>query len=143
MDQLAKKTQKAKVLLVKLQYANKHIHNLEYEKTVVKSRVSEINQYLQRLVETRDSVFTVSVRKHLLDKFQPVFSMLNQIKGVSGSGSLSKQRGEAKGEPNAKQTTGEHEHEHKPKANDQKSNEASTSNKGKEKLIDEDDEEEE
>lgn len=76
MDQLAEKTQKARVLSIKLQYNNKRVDDLESEKTIIKSCASEINQYLQRLVETRDSVFTVSVR-HFSDKLQPVFAMLN------------------------------------------------------------------
>lgn len=50
---------------------------------------------------------------------------------------------EDKGEPEAKQTTGEQEQEQKPKENDQKGNEASASNKGKEKLFDKEEEEEE
>lgn len=77
MDKLAENIQNAKVLSVKLQYTNKCVDDLESEKTVVKSCVSEINQYLQRLVETRDSLFTVSVRQQLLDKLQLVVAMLN------------------------------------------------------------------
>lgn len=43
MDKLAQKTEKEKVLLVKLTYANKHMDGLESEKTVLKSCVSEVN----------------------------------------------------------------------------------------------------
>lgn len=90
MDQFAENTHKAKVLSIKLQYAKKHMDDLEYEKIVVKSCVSKINMYMQHLVETHDSVFTVSVWQHLLDKLQQNFSMLNQIEGVLGSGALPK-----------------------------------------------------
>ncbi|CAI9278050.1 unnamed protein product [Lactuca saligna] len=138
---MVEKTQKARVLSVKLQYNHKRVDDLESEKTVVKSCDSEINQYLQRLFETHDSIFIISVRQHLSDKLQPVFSMLNEIECVSGSGALTKQGGKGKGETQAKQTAGEQEQEQKPKANDQNGNEASASNKGKEKLVDKEEEE--
>lgn len=73
MDKLAEKIEKSKVLSVNLQYANERVDDLEFEKTVVKSCASEINQYLQWLVETHDSLFIVSVRKQLSEKLQPVF----------------------------------------------------------------------
>ncbi|CAI9294198.1 unnamed protein product [Lactuca saligna] len=41
-------------------HATKHNADLEDEKYLIKSCVSEINQYLMRLVETRDSLLTVS-----------------------------------------------------------------------------------
>lgn len=63
MDQLAEKTQKAKVLSEKLKNATKHVVDLENERTIVKSYVSEINQYLMRLIETRDSLFTVLIQQ--------------------------------------------------------------------------------
>ncbi|CAI9303966.1 unnamed protein product [Lactuca saligna] len=75
-----------------------------------------------RLVETRDSLVTVSVQQHLSDKLQPVFPMLNQIECVSGSGSLPKQGGDK--EPQPKQTN----EEQRPKTQiDQKDYEASAS----------------
>lgn len=91
MDELAKKTQKAKVLSVTLKNATKHNDGLEDERTLVKACVSEINQYLMRLVETHDSLFIVSIRQQLSDKLQLVFAMLNQIQGVPGSGDSLKQ----------------------------------------------------
>lgn len=50
MDKLAKKSEKAKLLSVKLHYTNKHLDHLESKNTMIKSCVSEINQYLQRLI---------------------------------------------------------------------------------------------
>lgn len=46
MGQLAEKTQKAKVLSIKLQYTNKRVVDLESKKIVVKSCVFKINQYM-------------------------------------------------------------------------------------------------
>lgn len=70
--------------------------------------------------------------------------MLNRIEGVLEAGSFLKQRGEAKKpytEEPKKRVHDSGEHELKPKLNDPKDNEALGS-KGKEKLIDEDEEEE-
>lgn len=59
MDELAEKTQKVTVHSVKMKNATKHIDYLEIEKTIIKSFVSKINQYLLWLVETHDSWFTI------------------------------------------------------------------------------------
>lgn len=83
MDKLVAKTEKVKVLSLKLNYVNKHLYDLATEKVVIKSCVSEINQYLQCLVETWDCMLTVSVRQHIYEKFTPVFAMVNHIEGVS------------------------------------------------------------
>lgn len=81
MDKLAAKTKKANVLSLKLNYVNKHLDDLESEKAVIKTRVSEINQYMNHMVETRDSILTVLVCQHLTEKLKPIFSMLNCNKG--------------------------------------------------------------
>lgn len=62
MDKLAQKTEKSKVLTLMLNYDNKHLDDLESEKAVVKSCVLDVKHYLHRLVETRDSLLSVSVR---------------------------------------------------------------------------------
>lgn len=147
MDQLALKTEKAQLLSVKLTYANKHIEDMESEKAIVKCSVSDVNKYLQNLIESRDSLVTVSVRRHLANKLKPVFSMLNMIAGVSEHDALPKLGGDKEtvtkniGEPTD-------ENEQKPKQqtlksnpNDQKDNEAYGS-KGKEKVTFDDEEEE-
>lgn len=94
MDQLAEKIQKAKVLSEKVKNASRHIVDLEDERAISESYVSEINQYLIRLVQNRKSLFTVSVRQHLSDKLQPVFPILNQIEDVSGSEDFLKKGGD-------------------------------------------------
>lgn len=94
MDKLVAKTEKVMVLSLKLNYANKHLDDLKTEKVVIKRCISEINQYMHRMVETRDSLLNVSIRQNLLEKLQPVFDMFNQIKGVSKVDSLPKQGGE-------------------------------------------------
>ena len=68
MDQLVEKTQKAKVISFKLRTPINHIDDLQNERTVIKSCIYDINQYLMRLVETRESLFTVSVQQQLSDK---------------------------------------------------------------------------
>lgn len=47
-----------------------------------------------RIVETRNSSFIVSARQDLSENIQPVFTMLNQIQGVSGSRDSTKQGGD-------------------------------------------------
>ncbi|CAI9293756.1 unnamed protein product [Lactuca saligna] len=79
MDKLDQKTEKSKVLLLKLNYANWHLDDLELEKTVLMSCVSEVNQYLQHIIETCDSLITVLVRQNLANKLNLVSAMLNKI----------------------------------------------------------------
>ncbi|CAH1451764.1 unnamed protein product [Lactuca virosa] len=147
MDKLAVKTEKVKDLSIHLENANKKLDALKSENVVIKSCIADVNLFLQNLVETRDSLLTVSVRQHLADKLKPVFSLMNHIKGVSESGSLPKQGGEAK-KPSTEElnklaaNSGEYEHKTQLKSQDPKGNEASGS-KGKGKLIDDDEEEEE
>lgn len=59
-----------------------------------RSCILEIYQYLQRLLETRDSMLTTLVCQHLSEKLNPVFPMLNQLEGVSGSEFILKQGGD-------------------------------------------------
>ncbi|CAI9294203.1 unnamed protein product [Lactuca saligna] len=120
------------------------------EKAVFQSCVSNINLYLHNLIETRDSLFTVSVRQHLAKKLQPIFAILNQLQGVLDSIHVPKQGGEVVKEkekpkpqrlkPQIKKPT-EEQHENKQKK-DFKVNEASRS-KGKGKLTYDDEIEEE
>lgn len=105
MYKLSQKTEKTKLLLVKLTYANKHLEDLELEKIVLKSFVSEVNQYLQNIVETHDLLLTVSVRQHLAYKIKPVFSIMNIFEGVLERDVILKQGGDDKEQP--KQNTGE------------------------------------
>ncbi|XP_023763644.1 uncharacterized protein LOC111912141 [Lactuca sativa] len=117
------KTEKVKVLFMKLSQANKQIDDLNSEKAVVKSCVADVNLYLQNLVETCDSLLMFPVGQHLVEKLKPVFSMLNRIEGVLESDALLKQRGKAKKpsneEPkNTVDDSGEFKHKTQPKTKD-------------------------
>ena len=129
MDELAEKNQKTKVLFEKLNNATQAKSNLKEERSLIKGCISEVNDYLQQIIETRDSSFTVSIRQSFSEKLQPVFAMLNQIIGVSGSSAPSKQ--------------GWDKDQHPKTETDHKGNEASASKKGNGKEIDDDEEEEE
>ena len=69
MDKIVVKTEKVKVLTVK-------------------------TKVLTNIIETRDSLITITVKKHLAEKRRPLFAMLKRIEGVSDSRSLLKQGGE-------------------------------------------------
>lgn len=79
MDELTEKTQKNKVLSEKLKNATQSKTNLEEEHSLVKGCISEINNYLMRLVKTCHSLFTVSVRQQLSEKLQTVFARLKGL----------------------------------------------------------------
>ncbi|CAI9270582.1 unnamed protein product [Lactuca saligna] len=57
----------------------------------MKSCIADVNTYLTNIIETHDSLLTVSVRQHLADKLKPIFYMLNRLEGVLESDSLLKQ----------------------------------------------------
>ncbi|CAI9281048.1 unnamed protein product [Lactuca saligna] len=71
-------------------FTKEHAKSLDASTKAVENS-EKINQFLLNLIDTRDSLLTVSVRQHLTDKLKPVFSMLNHIEGVSESSSLPKQ----------------------------------------------------
>lgn len=88
MDKIAIKTEKAKILKVQLANTNQELDALKSKMVVLKRCVTDFKLFWQTFIETHNSLLTVSVRQHLADKFEPVFSMLNRIKGVSESGFL-------------------------------------------------------
>lgn len=144
MDKLAVKTEKAKVLSVQVAHANQQLDTLKTEKLVIKSCVADVNQYLQTLLETRDSLITVSIRQHLAEKLRLVFSILNRLKGVSALDALPKQgqkRRRCLVKNSRNQLVALISMKKKPNPNDSKGNEALGS-KGKGNLIDDDEEEE-
>ena len=49
---------------------------------------------LSDIIETRDSMITITVKKDLAKKLRYVFAMLNRLEGVPKPGSIWKQRGE-------------------------------------------------
>ena len=93
-DEIAIKTEKAKVLSIKLTHANKHFDNLLSEKAGMKSCIADVNAYLNNFIKTHDSLITIYVGKHLVDKLRPVFAMLNRLDGVSEFNTLPKQGGD-------------------------------------------------
>ncbi|CAI9300405.1 unnamed protein product [Lactuca saligna] len=90
MDKISVKIENVKVLLVKLAHANRRIDDLLSKKDAMKSCIADVHAYLNNFNETRDTLITKSVRKHLVDKLRPVFAMLNRMEGVSESGTLPK-----------------------------------------------------
>ncbi|XP_023762192.1 cell wall protein DAN4-like [Lactuca sativa] len=129
MDDLVVKTKKVKVLSVKLANANHHIDELKFKKAVMKSCIADVNAFLSNLIEMHDSQLMIFVR----------------IEGVSESGTLPKQGGDnekqsAKEPQKAARTSSDNET--KSKGSDPKDNVTSGS-KGKENIIDDDNEEEE
>ncbi|CAI9297005.1 unnamed protein product [Lactuca saligna] len=69
------------------------LDSLKSNKDVLRSYISYINEYLQKLQETRDSILTISVRHHLSENIKPMFRLLNQLKCISGSSAIPKQGG--------------------------------------------------
>ncbi|XP_052620855.1 uncharacterized protein LOC128126781 [Lactuca sativa] len=94
MDALVVKTKKVKVFTIKLENVEKQMNELLSKRAVVKSCVADVNTLLSDIIETRDSMITTTVKKHLAKKLRLVFAMLNQLEGVSESSSILKQRGE-------------------------------------------------
>lgn len=61
-------------MAVKLSQANQQIKELKFKKAVIKSCVADINADFHGLIETCDSLLTVSVRQHLVEKLKPIYS---------------------------------------------------------------------
>ncbi|KAL7587925.1 hypothetical protein Lser_V15G40915 [Lactuca serriola] len=148
MDELAFKTKRVKVLSVKLTHANSQIVDLKSENVVIRSYVVDVNANLHSLIKTRNSLLTVSVRQHHVEKLQHFFSMLDIIQGVSKF-SIPTQGGEAQKEVKKVSTKdvmkpvgGGDDQEQKPKLNESKVN-VTLNSRGKQKLIDDSDVEEE
>ena len=101
----------------------------------MKSCVDDVNALLTDITETRDFLITIIVMKHLPEKLRPVFAMLNKIKGISESDTLSKQGGDnvkqsKKETSKSTDTTIKPKSEVKPKVN------VASSSRGKENIID-------
>ncbi|CAI9266312.1 unnamed protein product [Lactuca saligna] len=73
------KTEKVKVLNVKLENVTRTIDELLSERVAVKSCVSDVKSLLSDLIETRDTLIPITVRKHLADKLLPLFAVLNRL----------------------------------------------------------------
>lgn len=94
MYTLAIKTERVNVLSVKLENAEKQVQDLLTERAIIKSCVSDITSLLLDVIETRESMITISVRKHLNEKLMPIFIMLHRLQGISDQTFVPKQGGE-------------------------------------------------
>nr|KAJ0223195.1 hypothetical protein LSAT_V11C200058870 [Lactuca sativa] len=65
-------------------------------RVVMRSCITDVTSMLSDILETRDSMLTITVRKHLLKKVRPVFAMLHRLEGVSDQSFNQKQGGEGK-----------------------------------------------
>ncbi|KAI3524140.1 hypothetical protein L1887_02792 [Cichorium endivia] len=93
-DKLAEKTEKVKVLNVKHKHELEKLASMTNENAVIKGFVSNVNMFLRKMVESTDSNLSATIRTQITINLHPVFNMLNQIIGVSESGSPSKQGGD-------------------------------------------------
>ena len=94
MDALAVKTEMVKVSIVKLENAEKKLNDLLSEKADMKSYIAEVTGMLLDIIKNRDSMITITVKKHLAEKLRPVFGMLPRLEVVTKSTPILKQRGE-------------------------------------------------
>lgn len=79
MDALVRKTEKVKVLDIKVQQFEKQVKDLLAERAVVRSFITDVTGFISNIIETRDSMISITVRKHLAEKLSPVFTMLHRL----------------------------------------------------------------
>lgn len=91
MDEIVVDTTTVKVYQAKLAQSDKEIKDLRSERAVVKSGVGDVNAFLSNILDSHDPILTISIRKHLADKFLPAIDMLSMIKGVSETPVIPKQ----------------------------------------------------
>lgn len=94
MDALARKTEKVKVLDIKLQQFEKQVKDLLSERAIVRSFITYVTGFISNIIETRDSMISITVCKHLAERLSPVFTMLHRLQGISPQLSDQKQGGE-------------------------------------------------
>ncbi|CAI9288598.1 unnamed protein product [Lactuca saligna] len=91
MDSLTIKNEKVKVLFVKLEQAEKQVKDLLSKRAVMKICSTDVTGLLSDIIETRGSMITITIRKHLVEKLRLVFVMLHHLEGVPKSSSILKQ----------------------------------------------------
>ncbi|CAH1431007.1 unnamed protein product [Lactuca virosa] len=94
-DSLAFKSEEAKVLSTNLEASEKQVHDLLSERAVMRIYITDVTGMLSDIIETRDSMITITMRKHLADKLRTVFAMLHCLEGVSNQTFNPKQGGES------------------------------------------------
>ncbi|CAH1440939.1 unnamed protein product [Lactuca virosa] len=60
----------------------------------MQSCITDVTCMLSDILETRDSMLTITIRKHLHEKVRPVFFMLHRLESVSDQIFNQKQEGE-------------------------------------------------
>lgn len=71
----------------------------------MKSCIIDITGLLSNIIETRDSIITITVQKHLAKKLRPMFAMLHRLEGVPKFSGIRKQREDLPKKSSAKPTT--------------------------------------
>ncbi|CAH1417316.1 unnamed protein product [Lactuca virosa] len=66
-DSLALKSEEAKVLSTKLEASEKQVNDLLSERAVMRSCITDVTGMLSDIIETRDSMITITMRKHLAE----------------------------------------------------------------------------
>ncbi|CAI9284419.1 unnamed protein product [Lactuca saligna] len=82
-DSLALKTDEAKVLSTKLEALEKQVNDQLSKRAFMRSCISDVTCMLSDIIETRDSMITITMHKHLQENLRPIFSMLHRLEGVS------------------------------------------------------------
>ncbi|CAH1435663.1 unnamed protein product [Lactuca virosa] len=82
-DSLALKSEEATMLSTKLEASEKQVHDLLSDRAVMRSCITDVTGMLSDIIETRDSMITITMRKHLAEKLRPIFAMLHRLEGVS------------------------------------------------------------
>ncbi|CAI9290716.1 unnamed protein product [Lactuca saligna] len=91
---LSVKNEEASVLRAKLEASEKNVNDFLFERALMRSCITDVTSMLSNILETRDSMLTISVRKYLFEKVRPVFALLHRLEGVRESGFIPKQGGE-------------------------------------------------
>ncbi|CAH1453178.1 unnamed protein product [Lactuca virosa] len=94
-DSLTLKTEEAELLSTKLEASEKQVNDLLSERVVMRSSITDVTGLLSNIIETRDSMIPITMRKHLAEELKPVFAMLHRLKGVFNQPFNPKQRGES------------------------------------------------
>ncbi|CAI9282321.1 unnamed protein product [Lactuca saligna] len=75
--------------------ALKHLGEMfKTEKLNIEQIRTDVTSLLLDIIETKDSMISITVRKHLAERLNPVFAILYHLEGVSPQSSDQKQGGE-------------------------------------------------
>lgn len=79
VNELTIKTDKVKVLSVKLNQVNMQIDEGKFKKAVMQSYVADINSLLSNIVESCYPLIHITIKRHQANKLRPAFPMLNML----------------------------------------------------------------